>query len=149
MRKPCVLRISEVERDGERQGEHSGPHKLTCQRERERKRKEKHTSVLFSINLLLLGKHSLRETTFVTFRLSPTDFVSQTVAGRSGRNRRSENHQSREASLFGTLPLFASHRQLMNDLFVTLTQIENCRRSRVLFGLREKCLLRCCLTRVI
>lgn len=53
-------------------GRKLAPHKLTCQKERER---EKRTSVLFSINLLLLGKHSLRETTFVTL----TDFVSQTL----------------------------------------------------------------------
>lgn len=133
MKKPCVLRISEVERDGERQGAHSG---LTSVRKRERER-ETHFSFVFN-------KFALTWETLASgddfCDLSPsTDFVSQTLAGRSGRNRRSENHQSREASLVGALLLFADHHhQLMNDLFVTLTQIENCRRSCVLFGLRQR-----------
>lgn len=49
-----------LKRGGERQASQVN----LSERERER---EKRTSLLFSINLLLLGKHSLRETAFVTF----------------------------------------------------------------------------------
>lgn len=65
-------------------------------------------------------------------------FVSQTLDGRSARlSTKEPNDESREASLFGVLRRLPDNHQLMNDLFVT--QIENCRRSRVLLASEKDC----------
>lgn len=129
-----------MERDGKRQGCNHGPQKLTCQKERKKNRRVPHAlPILFSINLLLLGKHAcFRETTFVTF--SPfTDLPLQLW-----RQERPSWHRGTKWRIKGGLPVwcftsFADSRQLMNDLFVTLTQIENCRRSRVLLASQKDC----------
>lgn len=143
-----------MERDGKRQGCKHGPQKLTCQKE---KKKKKARSASRTPNFVF-NKFAL---TWETRVLSGDDFcdlfsvhgfVSQTLDGRSARlSTKEPNDESREASLFGVLRRLPDNHQLMNDLFVT--QIENCRRSRVLLtsekdcrvdvSLSESCDLRC------
>lgn len=123
-----------MERDGKRQGCKRGPQKLTCQKERKKKARSASRTPNFVFNKFAL--------TWETRVLSGDDFcdlfsvhgfVSQTPDGRSARlSTKEPDDESREASLFGVFTSFADNHQLMNDLFVTLTQIENCRRSRVL-----------------
>lgn len=125
-----------MERDGKRQGCKRGPQKLTCQKERKKKARSASRTPNFVFNKFAL--------TWETRVLSGDDFcdlfsvhgfVSQTPDGRSARlSTKEPNDESREASLFGVFTSFADNHQLMNDLFVTLTQIENCRRSRVLLA---------------
>lgn len=109
----------------------------------ERKKKKKRgvphaLPILFSINLLLLGKHAcFRETTFVTFSPFTDLSLKLLTAGAPVSAQRNQMTNQGRPSLFGVLRRLPDNHQLMNDLFVT--QIENCRRSRVLLASEKDC----------
>lgn len=111
-----------MERDGERQASQVN----LSERERERK-----THFTFVFNKFALAWETLASGDDFCDLWPSTDFVSQTVAETGARTT------SRRRRLCSPLyRRFIHLHQLMNDLCVTLTQIESCRCSRVLFGLR-------------